>query len=198
MVRPLTETKTLSAERQEARRKVRTAQSSGLRAPKISCCEPTRTFWPATIPSRPDPMTSCTNSWHLEIKPFTNSGRHDGCGNHVLRSLLKGTCKPQDLVRAFAGRCLNGNETRTAHRESTGLVKQDRVRARQSFKRGATLYENSAPSRLRNTGNERDRRRENERAGVATTKTASPRMGSPVSSQAPPATRTVTGSKSSA
>ncbi len=76
---------------------------------------------------------------HLQAKAFTCGGGHDGCGNDVLRGLLEGTRELQDFIRAFARRCLNGDEARATHGQGAGLVKKNRMCSSQSFESGASF-----------------------------------------------------------
>ena len=69
----------------------------------------------------------------------------------------------QHLVGVLARRDLDGKQPRAADRQRAGLVEQHGMRARQRLQRPAALDQDAAPRRLRDAGDEGDRRRQNER-----------------------------------
>ena len=133
------------------------------------------------------------------VRPLRARGRDDRGRHDVVRGLLERGRQPQHLVGALAGRRLDGDEARAADRQRAGLVEHHGVRARQRLERPAALDQDAAPGRLRDAGDEGDRRGQDQRARRRRDQHGE-RRGSdrPSSSQAPPATTSVTGSSSSA
>ena len=83
----------------------------------------------------------------------------------MMRGLLERGAEPQHFVRILAGRGLDRKEPRAADRQRAGLVEEHGVRAGERFERPAALDQDAAPRRLRDAGDEGDRRRQDERAG---------------------------------
>ena len=54
----------------------------------------------------------------------------------------------EDLVGAFARRCLHGDEPRATHGEGTGLIEHHGVRARQCLQGAPAFDQNAAARRL--------------------------------------------------
>ena len=70
----------------------------------------------------------------------------------------------QHLVGILTRSDFDRQQPRAADRQRAGLVEQDGMRARQRLKRAAALDQDAAPRRLRDAGDEGDRRGEDERA----------------------------------
>ncbi len=164
MVRPSTATKTLSADRQAARRSARTAQSSGLLEPCTSWCEPALTSRPPIWPFDARAHGFAHIRWNFEPQALRHGRLDNGRRHDVLRCLLERRRQPQHLVCALARRRLDGDEARAADRKGAGLVEHHGVGACQRFERPATLDEDAAPGSLRYAGDEGDRRGEDQRA----------------------------------
>ncbi len=82
-----------------------------------------------------------------------------------MRGLLQRAGEPQHLVGALARCGLDRGQPGAADSECPGLIEHHGVGACQRLQRTAALDQNAAAGRLRDAGDERDRRRENERAG---------------------------------
>ena len=102
---------------------------------------------------------------HRQRQAAVQRRGHDRRGDHVMRGLLERGAEPQDLVGMFVGRNLDRQQARTAHRQRAGLVEQDRMGPRQRLERSSAFDQNAAPRSLRDTRNEGDRCRQDERAG---------------------------------
>jgi len=90
-------------------------------------------------------------------------GLHHGSRQHMMRRLLQRRADLQHTLGCLAGSGFDRQQTRAADRQRSGLVEQDCVRAGQRLQRGAALHQDAAAGGLCDTGNEGDRRRENER-----------------------------------
>ena len=88
--RPSRQTKTLSAERQDARRKARAGPIGGLMAAEdqLMGADPHVADHRPCLRG-PDPMTSCTCSGTCRVKTAAGGGGYDGGSHNVLRSLLQ-------------------------------------------------------------------------------------------------------------
>ena len=133
--RPSTATKTMSADRHEARRIARDAHSLTRAPAKIMSREPAATCRPSIMPCSPEPMDSRTCSGTLRPKAARGPGLDDGVGEHVMRRLLERGAEHQHLVGRLARRDLDGEQPRAADRQRAGLVEQHGMGARQRLQR---------------------------------------------------------------
>ncbi len=92
--------------------------------------------------------------------------RLDDCrGDDVVGGLLERAGETKHLVGALAGRRFDCDQPRAADGERAGLVEHDGVDAGERLQRAAALDQNAVARRLRDAGDEGDRRREDQRAG---------------------------------
>ena len=161
---PSTAMNTISADRHEARRTARIAHSGAFWRAKIMSREPALTRRPSTTPCRPEPMDSRTCSGIFRARPRSAAACDDGGGENVMRGLLQRGAEHQHLVGALARGHLDREEPRAADGQRAGLVEQHGVGARQRLERAAALDQDAAPGRLRDAGDEGDRRGQDERA----------------------------------
>jgi hypothetical protein len=97
--------------------------------------------------------------WQAAIK----RGLHHGARQHMMRRLLQRRADLQHTLGCLAGSSFDRQQTRAADRQRSSLVEQNRMRACQRLQRGAALHQDAPARGLCDTGNEGDRRRENER-----------------------------------
>ena len=100
---------------------------------------------------------------HFKFQAALGPRLNDGAGENMMRRLLERGAEHQYLIGRLARRNLDGKQPRAADRQRSGLVEQHGMGARQRLQRPAALDQNAAPGRLRDTGDEGDRRRQNQR-----------------------------------
>ena len=70
---------------------------------------------------------------HLKGKPLRHRSRDDRAGHDMLRRLLQGSGKSKDVFGTFSRPRLDRDQTRPAHGQRSGLVKEHGVRLRQGI-----------------------------------------------------------------
>ena len=148
-----------------------------------------RTFRPAIMPSRPDPMTSCTSSGICRRRPLLVAADTmaaattccEACSREPASRKTSSALSPGAVSMAMSRAPPTVSVPVLSKR--TVCVRAKASRAAPPLMRIPRRAACETPA-MNATGAARMRGH-----GVATTKTASPRIGSPVRNHAPPATR---------
>jgi hypothetical protein len=77
------------------------------------------------------------------------TGSGDDCRRHdMLRGLLKRGREPERFIWVFAGSSFDGDQSRSANRESARLIEHHSVRSRERLERPAAFDQDAPASRL--------------------------------------------------
>ena len=99
-----------------------------------------------------------------ERQPLGASLRHEGSGDDVLRGLVERRGKAQQFVAGHPGSDVDRHQAGAAVGEGSGLVDDEAAHPRQRLQRLAALDQDAVAGGARETGNDRDRHREDQRA----------------------------------
>ena len=114
---------------------------------------------------KPEPMVSRTSRGIGSGRPRSARGLQRSRRRARDARLARATRQAAAPRRRVSPGAARRKQARAADRQRAGLVEQHGVRSRQRLERPAALDQDAAPRRLRDAGDEGDRRRQNKRTG---------------------------------
>ena len=102
---------------------------------------------------------------HRERQPALARGADQGLGDHVLRDLIERGGEPQQVLAGDRAVALDRRQPGPPAGQRAGLVEQQDLAAGQRLERAAALDQDAVAGGARDAGDDRDRRRQDQRAG---------------------------------